>query len=131
MSLVFDEQNRCAICSSLFCFLFFSHRSGRDERGGIARQRQINIKSRPVARLACHIDETPVVGDDAINYRQPKAAALSLGFGREERLKNAILDGFVETMPGIGHRYPYVLFLPRFLKAPSQFTATGGSGLQQ
>ena len=95
MGLVFYEKNRCAIPGSWVRFLFFAALRGRDERGGIVRHGQINIESRAAARLACHIDEPAVVGNDAVNHREPKAASLSLGFGREERFKNAIFDRLV------------------------------------
>src|SRR4029453_18258885 len=129
MGLVFYEKNRCAIPSSLVGFRFFVPCGGMDERCGIARHGQINIESRAVARLARHIDEPAVAGNDAVNDREPKAASLSLGLGREERFKNATFDRLVETVSGIRHADPYVLFLPRFLKMLAQLDPADGSRL--
>src|SRR5882672_7917510 len=129
MGLVFYEKNRCAIPSSLVYFLFFPRLCGREERCGIARHGQINIESRAVARLAGHIDEPAVAGNDAVKHREPKAASLSLGFGREKRFENATFDRLVETVSGIRHADPYVLFLPRFLKMVTQLDPADGSRL--
>ena len=65
------------------------------------------------AQAGCDIDEPAVVGNDAVNYRKPEAASLSLGFGCEKRLKNTFSDRLVYTVTRIRHADAYILFLPR------------------
>src|SRR6516165_5987142 len=127
VGLVFYEKNRCSVLDSLFWFLFLAAVRRINQLLGIARNGQVDIESCASARLARHIDEPAVIGNDAVNHRKPETASLSLGFGGEKRFKNTIFECLVYTVPGIRHADAYVLFLPRFLKMLAQLHPADGS----
>src|SRR5437899_5737137 len=123
MSLVFYEQNRCSVPDSLFCFLFLAPVPRINQLLGIARDGQVDIESCASARLARHIDEPAVVGNDAVNYRKPEAASLSLGFGCEKRLKNTFSDCIVYTVTSMLHADAFNFILHSFLNMFAQLDA--------
>src|SRR6202008_4654837 len=96
-------------------FLVKAHYAFRHGSAGL-REGQIDQKRSAMIRLAGHLDESVMVGDDSINHRKTEAGASTRLFGGKEGLENPLFDGFIYAGAGIRDANERVQFVFGFLK---------------